>query len=53
MSNRRRLRPIEIPESVIQQLAESLKIDTAKAVDLIMLMQEELQPKRPERKKAR
>jgi hypothetical protein len=37
-----RVRPVEIPEHVIQELAKSLNIDTAAAADLIVSMHEEL-----------
>ena len=35
------LKPTDIPEEVIEQLAESLKIDTATVVDFIMFLYRE------------
>jgi hypothetical protein len=37
-----RLRPVDVPEEIIEQLVKSLGIDEAEAADLVVFMDEEL-----------
>jgi hypothetical protein len=37
-----KLRPIDIPEAVINTLTESLKIDAVQAVNLVMALQDDM-----------
>jgi hypothetical protein len=42
MAKEKAFKPTDIPEQAIEELAESMKIDSATAVDLIMFMYREL-----------
>ncbi|HEX9324146.1 MAG TPA: hypothetical protein VF913_18810 [Xanthobacteraceae bacterium] len=47
------LKPTSVPEEVIDELAASLKIDTAQALDLVMFLQNELRAASTKRRQMR